>query len=69
MRPAEWEQIPRLTPEDVWAEVKRPDLRQIVEQRLRNGHLQLVRLDAPEKLALFCSQSTAKFSKKEKVPV
>jgi predicted nucleic acid-binding protein len=40
-------------PEDVWAEIKRPDLRQMVEQHLRNGHLQLVRLDAPEDLALF----------------
>jgi predicted nucleic acid-binding protein len=40
-------------PEDVWAEIERPELRQIVEQHFRNGQLQLVRLDAPEELALF----------------
>jgi predicted nucleic acid-binding protein len=40
-------------PEDVWAEIERPDLRQIIEQHLLNGQLQLVRLDTPKELALF----------------
>jgi predicted nucleic acid-binding protein len=40
-------------PEDVWAEIERPDLRQVIEQYLRSGQLQLVRIDAPEELALF----------------
>jgi len=44
-------------PEDVWAEIERPDLRQIIDQHLRSGQLQLVRLDAPEELALFAIYS------------
>ena len=40
-------------PEDVWAEIERPDLRQVIEQFFRSGQLQLVRLDVPEELALF----------------
>lgn len=44
-------------PEDVWAEIERPDLRQIIEQHLRSGQLQLVRLDAPDELALFAIYS------------
>ena len=44
-------------PEDVWAEIERPDLRQIIEQHLSSGQLQLVRLDAPDELALFAIYS------------
>lgn len=38
-------------PEDVWAEIERPDLRQVVEQHLRSGQLQLVRLDAHKEIS------------------
>jgi predicted nucleic acid-binding protein len=40
-------------PADVWEEIERPELRELIGQHLHSGELQLVRLDSPEELALF----------------